>query len=735
MMKLVIKSILWATVLCCSLSAAGQCDPQWSSPFVNFRVSAGTYREMFVQNIQYEGESWVAITGDYVMDLNLSCNTDVLLWDGHEFRCTTSVGQPMYNTLQVVSYDQDGDGPLATLMYARTASGQIFEYNGASWRAIGTAPGTGVRWITIYDDGRGPSLFYVGGFNRFVLNTGTEVPAYQRARWDGVSWEILAAPEANVVYQPWDLVAIQSGSNQGLYIAGAFQPQQHIGLIGGIGRWNLDGTISMLGSFPQGESPRSVVEFQDHIYCYGDSWLARWDGSSWTYVTQDIRGSFIYDAKVFNDGTGDKLYLFGIFDRVNNLPAERSVAWDGQNWIYFRNDLAPFYEDPWTSGLNSWMTSPAAIDFGDGLYLHAVFINYREDAQLVRLEDGQWRPVTNRVPVSTLVYALLDEGNGPVLYAGAPVAPEQANYVEGKNYSLSRWNGEYWENSPKSWFTNIYGNSNVLIERFLRHDDGTGPATYMAGVFQFTGLEDSPNIVRWDGQQWSGVGNGLPYNNYSGEITNLISTTKLTGEPLLLAAYAPSTNSSTNPSSVMQWDGSHWQSLGSFDGIISNLLVHDDGTGPALYAAGDFSGSVGTPTESHGASFKPAGWEELDAQLADAVDFDILPTPTGGQLVAAHLSSSRASIFLKEAGQWTQLGDDFNAREIALLVHDFGDGPTIYVGIDIINHLPPGSASPPPSLFGWDGSQWQPVADNPTDKSSLLASFQGSIYRSSVSDT
>lgn len=47
---------------------------------------------------------------------------------------------------------------------------------------------------------------------------------------------------------------------------------------------------------------------------------------------------------------------------------------------------------------------------------------------------------------------------------------------------------------------------------------------------------------------------------------------------------------------IARWDGSQWTQVGGgLEGLVKVLAVHDDGTGPALYAGGEFPGFAGLP--------------------------------------------------------------------------------------------------------------------------------------------
>ncbi|MFH0983158.1 MAG: hypothetical protein V2A79_16685 [Planctomycetota bacterium] len=75
-------------------------------------------------------------------------------------------------------------------------------------------------------------------------------------------------------------------------------------------------------------------------------------------------------------------------------------------------------------------------------------------------------------------------------------------------------------------------------------DDGTGPALYAGGAFTAAGGVLANRIAKWNGTQWSALGSGL---------------------------------------------------TGGSSPYVSALAVFDDGTGPALYAGGEFTTAGGVP--------------------------------------------------------------------------------------------------------------------------------------------
>jgi hypothetical protein len=97
-------------------------------------------------------------------------------------------------------------------------------------------------------------------------------------------------------------------------------------------------------------------------------------------------------------------------------------------------------------------------------------------------------------------------------------------------------------------------------------DDGSGPALYVGGDFTHAGGVPSPSIAKWDGSSWSSVGGGM-----------------------------------ARPDGVLP--------------LVGALAVHDNGSGPALYATGSFL-RAGNTAARYLARWDGAAWAEVDGGLS-----------------------------------------------------------------------------------------------------------------------
>ena len=214
-------------------------------------------------------------------------------------------------------------------------------WDGSGWSPLGAGFATGLVWdLELYDAGSGPELYACG---TFVSSASTTVNRI--ARWDGTQWQPLGqgiTVGPGDVWQPsaYTLEVFDPGTGPLLYVAGAFQYAggQQVGCIAG------------------------------------------WDGATWstpgTIEWTQWPGEGVYDLEVFDDGTGPRLFVCGLFGIPNSTGTgwslHRLVAWDGTGYELFNNGSAhPLFGFPVAMDVFDDGTGPALylggwIDIGGG---------------------------------------------------------------------------------------------------------------------------------------------------------------------------------------------------------------------------------------------------------------------------------------------------------------------------------------------------------------------------------
>jgi len=496
----------------------------------------------------------------------------------------------------------------------------VARWDGASWSDVGSGlVGWSVRALALLDEGGGPKLVAGGQF----WDTGAE-PAGNVAIWDGASWEPLGvgvdvAVEALAIYD--------HGHGPALHAAGWFTSAGGVAA-SRIARW--DGAAwSPLGAwganvvwaltvFDAGEGPELFAG--GSIISAGDATahhLARWNGESWRLpgggLDWPIRTLVAHD-----DGSGPALYAGGFFRSADGLPLRGVARWTGAGWTALGSGLEA--ED---------VSALAEFDDGSGpaLYAGGEFDLPGGSVRVARWNGSEWSPLGTGVDGYLLCLEGFDSGTGPALYVGGNF--ETAGGVVANN--VAKWDGASWS---------ALGNGlNFSVYSLAVFDDGSGPALYAGGAFSASGGGTVSRVVRWDGASWTSVGQGLGFH-----VTALQAFDDGSGLALF-AGGGFSIAGGSVADHVARWDGSGWQQVGGgmSGGSVFDLAVHDDGTGPALYAVGNFTAAGGT------AANYIARWDGS------------IWSPLGGGM----------------------LNEFFGAQGIqALAVYDDGNGPALFAGGD-----------------------------------------------------
>jgi len=485
--------------------------------------------------------------------------------------------------------------------------------------------------MVVWDDGTGEAL-YAGGY---MVTAGGQYTGFV-ARWDGSSWSPLTGPfGTGTRYPVSDLAVYDDGSGSALYVAASFEAG---GLeVASVARWDgsewsvlpdttapgLHLEANELEVFDDGSGPALVASGISYDNGPDVSHLAAWDGTAWSQLGSGVGGAsadypWVFAMTVWDDGSGPALYVGGHFRTAGGVPAHNLARWDGSSW--------------------SAVGTPGGAGLDGDVYDLAVY----------------------------------DDGTGPALYAGGFF--EHADGVTARG--VARWTGSAWTalSPPGLGFRPV-------VYALTVHDDGTGPALWIGGAFREVGGLSANFISRWDGATLGEPAAG----GTNGAIYSMVSWNDGRGGALYVSG-ALTQAGDTGVEGIARLAGGSWSRLGAdvgygMNGTIYAFASYDDGTGPSLYAGGDFNLAGGSEVY-HLARWTGAGWSPLGA--------------AGGP----------------------RLGGSVRA----LAVYDDGNGPALYVGgrsLTLDGVLVP-------SVLRWDGDGWSLVA--PADP--LLGYSRGSPFLS-----
>lgn len=417
------------------------------------------------------------------------------------------------------------------------AVGSCAQWNGSSWTQVGSSTFMDLRAIVELPNGS----IAVATYNGVALANGT-------------TWTMLGLGGAN-------LSSLMLGPNQQLLAAGnlgLFPPGQLSQLVAA---WNgsqwqalgsgvtdtgypafanamtllANGDLVVGGSFENGPSGSTAPNGRLQN-------IARWDGASWSSLGRSLNRPVRAMAQMPN---GD-LMLGGEFVTDGRTRLQGIARRNG-------NTLSPV-----GGGVDGTVTA-LAVAPNSRLLVGGGFTQAGGVAAAnVALWDGTaWSPIGGGV--NQVVLAVLVMPNGDFVVAGDFTTAGGSPAT-----SIARWNGSTW--SPLGG--GLSGRVNALA--LAANGD-----VIAGGSFLTAGGVTVNRVARWNGSSWSAFGSGLPFEVRC--LATLPSGSVVAGTEWVWPSPL---------GSILQWDGSSWQSMqASFGAPAYALLVQSNGD---LLACGNF---------------------------------------------------------------------------------------------------------------------------------------------------
>jgi hypothetical protein len=656
----------------------GACQPSWQPTFGGFpgtdvRISAFAVFDDGSGPALFAGGGFFTAGGVQVRH--------IAKWNGTTWSPVGNIGTGYAAGVHCLEVFDDGTGPA---LYAGgdfsdiggvTAFG-IAKWDGTSWSPLGAGVGGDVDSLEVFDDGTGPAL-YVGG--DFMVAGGLSTGHV--AKWDGTEWSALASPLPAIGFPSvFDMEVFDDGSGPALYVGGNF--------------------------VASGSSPKLI---------------ARWDGTEWSSLGSGmlgLAGGTVFALQVFDEGNGPVLFAGGSFTSAGGKAADFVARWDGTQWSALG----------WPGGgTNGTVLELGVLDRGAGpvLVVAGSFSTAGVVAanQVATWNGSNWSKLAEGIALGTQTgvqtVATYDDGSGPGLYAGGSF--QTAGTAQARN--IARWDGAAWSPIGK-------GPDNP-VGALTTFDDGTGPALYAGGAFARVGGSAAARIARWDGSSWSPLGEGmdLPVRAFA-EFDGGSGTALVAGGDFLTAG-------GVDAGRIAAWDGSSWSPLGQgneLNAAVRALAVFDGGTGPALFAAGNFTAQGPISSDSI-ARWSGSSWSGVGAglqggasyydQVSSLAVFDDGNGPAlyagGAFLMAGGEPADRIARW--DGSSWTGVGGGTDHNVQALAVFDDGSGPALYVG----GFFSFAGGVAADRIARWDGTSWSSLGAG-------LKGFAGGVHALAVFD-
>jgi len=627
----------------------------------------------------------------------------VAKWDEGDWTPLTG-GDPIGPVHALAVFD-GGTGPE---LYAGATNG-LYRWTGSAWVAVGGATFGAVRALAVFDDGTGPAL-YAGG--AFEIIGG--VSARRIVQWDGTT---LSALGTGMNFTVRALTVFDDGSGSALYAGGRFTTAGGV-QVNRVARW--DGTSWSALNVGVNDLVTALIGFDDGngpaLYAGGRftggggfsaSRVARWDGTSWSGLGAGVDGE-VRALEAFDHGSGLELHVGGLFQTAGGSPIPTLAKWDGTQW----------------GGLDGPFGTPVygmtVFDHGTGPELHVVgslndppIIDQR--GYVARLSGG-WRPVGVGLGGAARHVTLFDDGSGPSLCVLGVISFAGAAFV---NRAVR------WDVTGVSSLGPGFGPEPSKAGAF-------GGELYSVGSFTIAGGAPASGIARWDGNAWSEVGGGLAA---PGRALAVFDDGAGAGPRLYVGGEFQSAGG-VPANYIATWDGTTWSSVapggsGGTDGFVHELWVLDDGSGPALYAAGDFQTAGGVPANRiarwNGTSWSPLG-SGIECCVLGLAVFDDGNGPAlyaGGNFSSAGGMPNTQRLARWDGSAWSSVGFGSSGTIAELLVFDDGaNGEQLYLGGTFLS----AGGVPARNLARWDGTSWSEVGGGLNDDVNHLTLLEDAAH-------
>ncbi|MFU8828054.1 MAG: DNA primase [Phycisphaerales bacterium] len=326
--------------------------------------------------------------------------------------------------------------------------------------------------------------------------------------------------------------------------------------------------------------------------------IARWNGTRWstldaprdTGVSHEVHAITIFEGAI---------HACGAFNRAGGGTVNRVAKWDGTNWHPLQGPCGTgLTGDDLESNIRSTCSALAVFDDGSGPALYAAGRFHKaggiQTSNIAKWDGEKWSMLAGKSGIGlnspALALAPFESGKAAYLCVGgifSEAAGDPAAHI-------ALWDGTRWH--PMRAKTSEAELDN-WVHAVAVFDDGSGPALYAGGDFRKAGNADVNHIAKWDGRRWWALREKSSIAGTSGPIHSLTVFDDGSG-PALYAGGNFERAGKTVVNNIAKWNGRKWTPLTGANGIgtegvVDSLAGFDDGNGPALYVGGQFKKAGG----------------------------------------------------------------------------------------------------------------------------------------------
>jgi hypothetical protein len=448
------------------------------------------------------------------------------------------------------------------------------------------------------------------------------------------------------------------------------------------------------------------------------------------------------------------IYAGGNFTRAGGISANNIAKWDGTSWSALGSGV--------TNGAYEAYVHVCAVDSSGNLYVGGKFNTAGSVAawNLARWDGSAWSAVGNHAKGFYWVMALAPDNKGN-LYVGGEF--DSAGPLPANN--IAKWDGNTWSALGNGVRIKETREECYAIITLAFDDSGQ---LYAGGWFDTAGSVVAHNVAKWDGKEWSGLGNGLDDNvcnlvfdrtgglyasgwfDTAGSAAayhlakwdngvwsalgdsvgdywdNMAISVDTAGIVYAGNGFHAVGTGTTFVFSMSKWDGSAWKSMGNgFFGDVNECAIDQSGT---LYAAGSFFREGDSPL-SNIARWRDKKWSPVCQETGKGFNGSVSAFAVdgngkvfaGGNFTAIGMQSAPL-IAQWDNGGWSKLGNGIQGR-----TENFGGVHTVTIdkkkNIYAGGNFNTADSIVVNNIAKWDGSTWSALGSGIRNKQ-----YGGCVY-------
>lgn len=288
----------------------------------------------------------------------------------------------------------------------------------------------------------------------------------------------------------------------------------------------------------------------------------------------------------------NQLIIGGNFNVAGGNSTSNIAAWDGVSWSTLNSGLPNYY-----------FGGVKALAVYNGTLI-AAGEDYLPAAQSIMKWNGTtW---SNFASTNSSSITCCSEVKALAIYNNNLIAAGRFTSIGGLTANnIAQWNGTSWS-TLGTGIAGFSGGANIGgINTLVVHNN----ELYAGGTFTIAGGITVSNIAKWNGSNWSSVGNGIAACNVSGNI-NWCYPYNGVG---ILCEYNNELYAGNCTNGVVKWNGASWIALGGglTNGGVNSTFVRGMTVYNGKLIVGGYFSSAGLTTAYNIAAWDGINWSYI----------------------------------------------------------------------------------------------------------------------------